>query len=510
MATNLSNEEQPFASVTPMRILAGLYRSTFVDKMQERFRLMLAGAYSVYVTALSEGFDPALRAHLTDILQDIIARSSELTEAFEEELMSGFRVALERSENLAVFESRYGESGASRPPDFAARLDPDPQVHEFITKTIRSLETRHGSLVLAVTRTYVKLVDQSVEDFRPPWSPASLFAAFAAVLKRIDVPIHEKVKLALYRMFAQEVLRHLGDACLAFRDVLPADLAQLNMPGRKDLAAGGMPADGAQGPQGIAVRNGARNSTEPPPFPKLVLARAEAEGYPASEYPDEGPVPQSRRSTPRMRRLVRAMLILVAGAGIVGAGWWIGTNFAKAKLGQSPIESRLAGEGEPSQGKLPPEPPVSGPGPESLVQPQSTGESALSAPPVPRPPSAAAPVPSPGIGQGQSAISPDPQQKREILRTIKLKNFSWKLSPGKDEILFDLFIANTGKVPVGGIEVVCSQYSAGLDFLETAKTVLAEPVEPGQSKAFKTVPIGFSNRQTERIHCVIADATPLP
>lgn len=504
MATNLSNEEQPFASVTPMRILAGLYRSTFVDKMQERFRLMLAGAYSVYVTALGEGFDPALRAHLTDILQDVIARSSELTETFEEELMSGFRATLEHSENPAARESRNGESGAARRLDSVARLDPDPRIHEFITKTIRSLETHHGSIVLAVTRTYVKLVDQSVEDFRPPWSPASLFAAFAAVLKRIEVPIHDKVRLALYRMFAQEVLRHMGDACLAFRDVLPADLAQLNMPRREGMAlSGNASTGGAQGPQGIAARNG----SESPSFPKLALARVEAGDHRTTERPDEG---HAQRNVSKVRKPARAMVILLAGIGIVGTGWWIGTNFAKAKLGKSSIESGLSRAGEPLRGKLSQEPPASGPvGPESSAKPQSTGES-WSGPSVPIPPSTAAPVPSPGTGQGQPMAGSDPQWKREILRTIKLKNFSWKLSPGKDEILFDLLIANTGKASIGEIEVVCSQYSAGLDFLETAKTVLAEPVEPGQSKAFKAVPIGFSNRQTERIHCVIADATPLP
>lgn len=519
MATNLSSEEQPFASVTPMRILAGLYRSTFVDKMQERFRLMLAGAYAVYVTALAEGFDPALRAHLTDILQDIIARTSELTDAFEEELMCCFRAAMEHPESPATFESRNGESGASGRPDFSACLDPDPLIHEFITKTIRGLETRHGSIVLAVTRTYVRLVDQSVEDFRPPWSPASLFSAFAAVLKRIDVPIHEKVKLALYRMYAQEVLRHMGDACLAFRDVLPADLAQLNVPGREGMAwpGGGMPSDGSQGVPCATARNGIAD----PPFPKLVLAGVEGEDRRAMECHGED---NARRRTgglgpraPAIRKLIRAMLMLLAGIGIVGAGWWIGTYFAKARSGKLPIAFGIPVPGvpadEPLPGKLSPESPSPGSAaPEATAKLQPPGETAFSGKPVPMPLSVTAgtSMPTLGAGQGQVAAGLAPQQKREVLRTLKLKNFSWKVvGQGKDEILFDLLIANTGKVPIGGIEVVCSQYSATLDFLETAKTVLAEPVEPGQSKAFKAVPIGFFSKQTERVNCVIADAAPL-
>jgi hypothetical protein len=517
MATNLRTEDLPFASVTPMRILAGLYRSTFVDKIQERFRMMLAGAYAVYVTALGEGFDPALRAHLTDILQDIIARTAELTDVFEEELMGHFRVMLEQSGNLEASEKRLGEVKPVSRPDVSPRLDTDPAVQEFITKTIRSIETRHGSIILAVTRVYVKLVGQTVEDFRPPWTPAYLFSAFATVLERIDVPIHEKVKLALYRMFSQEVLRYLGDACLAFRDVLPPDLAQLNLPRCESAAlfASETAADGTREPNG----NGAGNVAAAAVIPKLVLAGAEkADRYDTEHDGEEGaavpPEPEARTTG----KLGRALLILLGGLGIVCGGWWAGTYYAKAKF-LSPLSSREpVATADPTAGSEPEKSlsesvPANRAAPDQLPG-KTTGyrESSPSTQMAAPEQRSAVEAPAPAMmpDGNQPLAGADARQKREIMHSIRLKTFAWRVDSGSNEMLFDLTIANTGKVRIGGIEVVCSQYSTALDFLEAAKTVLAEAVEPGQSKAFKAVPIGFPSKQTERVNCVIADAVPVP
>jgi hypothetical protein len=95
--------------------------------------------------------------------------------------------------------------------------------------------------------------------------------------------------------------------------------------------------------------------------------------------------------------------------------------------------------------------------------------------------------------------------KRDAMRAVKLKHFVWKAGLDENRILFDLTIVNMNKIRVGEIEVVCSQYSQALDFLEAAKTVIAESIEPGQAKTFKAVPIGFANNQVKRINCVIAD-----
>jgi hypothetical protein len=490
MATNLRIEDLPAESLTPLRMLAGLYRSTFVDLMQDRFRTMLAGVYAVYVTALGEGFEPPLRAHLTDILQDLIARAPELTQAFEEELMRQFRTV-----------SGCSESPAFSEPDKARSPDLDPSVREFVGKAIRSAETRHGSIILAATRVYAKLVGRSEEDFRPPWTPACLFAAFGTVLERIDVPIHGKVKLALYRLFAQDVLWHLGDACLAFRDVLPEDLSQLSPPRREGAGTGAVEAAARSGR--LAGHDGT---------PRLVLAgNASTSGQAEDHGPAAASVLAHMPGGRATVKLGRALLILAGVMGTVWGGWWAGTHFAKARLPslKSPRELAVpAGSaGQPQAGG-------NAAGETALSinaeQPGSTGGgSGVSPPPQPAlspQPAMAVPataVPTPENSRPQAG---DARQKREILRSIRLKTFSWRVDAGRNEMLFDLTIANGGKPRVGGIEIVCSQYSAGLDFLETAKIVLEEPVEPGQARVFKAVPIGFPSKQTARVNCVIADA----
>lgn len=494
---NLSTEDLPEASVTTVRILAGIYRSTFVDAMRERFQSMLAGAYAVYVTALGEGFDPALRAHLTDILQDIIARTAELTNAFEEELMCCFRTAIELSERSDPGARPEGEAERPQPQDFSGRFAADPSVHEFIAKTIRSIETRHGSIILAVTRTYVRLAGQSDENFRPPWSPAGLFSAFAAVLGRIGVPIHEKVQLALYKMFAQEVLRHLGDACLGFRDALPTDLADLDVPRREDKA---LFESGAL----VSKAATARYDSAEPAYPKLVRADSDDRRSMDGDSTNTGSASAYSEGAPKSLKLFQVLLLLLLGGGVIGGGWWIGRNVAKYRTGTLFVDARIREAvgpvGEPPPGKPSSEPAM----PEPLAKPQ------LSDQPVPVSPSAGtAAAPPSAAGEAPPVEGLDLQQKREVLRNVKLKNFSWRRAPGKDEMLFDLQIANTGDASVGGIEVVCSQYSSGLDFLEAAKTVLAEPIEPGQTKAFSGIRIGFSSKQTERVNCVIADASVL-
>jgi hypothetical protein len=215
---SLKAEKLRSASVEPMQVLAGLYRSTFVEKMRERFRLMLTGAYAVYIQVLGDQSNPALRTHLADVLHETAAHTGELVEAFEEELMCAFRAATDADspDDSAVMGARDLGSMA-----VSSEFDDGPEIRELITRSIKGYDTRYGSIILALTRTFVKLTEHPVENFRPPWTPAKLYSAFAVALGRIGLPVQGTVKLALYKMFSQEVLRYLGDGCMDFRYSLP-------------------------------------------------------------------------------------------------------------------------------------------------------------------------------------------------------------------------------------------------------------------------------------------------
>ncbi|WP_348758810.1 hypothetical protein [Candidatus Methylocalor cossyra] len=481
-------------SANPLRGLAALYGSTFVDRMQEHFRQMLQGAYSVYVTALGEGFDPTLRAHLSDVLQDLVGRSSELAEAFAEEMLHQFQRTIGA---LAISEATAGHPPSPPRSEILAGLDDDPKIREFVARTVRKTETRHGSLMLAVTRTFMKLVDRNVEEFLPPWSPACSFAAFAATLERLDMPVHPRVKLILYQTFAQEVLHHLGDACIAFRDALPSDRSQLR--GKEDATLPNT-VRLTQGADGEPPGDSAPPGSDSPPF---FLTENETDLRPTAPAvvasSSSAAAPAQRPSwwlAPRVRHLA-AMALLLGGIALI--------------LGSSKRAAQVPGGGDSPM-------PALGPGRHEIMAPaaSSTGSSSTLPP-------AAVPLPETDSAQAPAAAKPatpqafprdplpsqDLRKKRELLHAVRLKTFRWKVDHSSKKLLFDLSIGNTSTVPVGELEIVCSQYSRNLDFLEAAKTVLSDPIAAGQTKEFRAVPIGFANRQTERINCLIADLSNL-
>jgi hypothetical protein len=523
MATNLRTEDLLPASVAPMRILAGLYRSTFVDKLQERFRLMLASAYAAYVTALGEGFDPALRAHLTDVLQDINTRTSELTELFEEELMGFLQATMEQFGAQDAAVGRIGELRQPGRANLSSRIDDEIEIKEFIAKTTRSIETRHGSIILAVTKTYINLTGQSVEDFRPPWTPSNLFSAFAAVLQQVEVPIHGRVKLVLYKMFSQDVLRHIGDACLAFRDVLPGKLSELNIPER-GIASALASASAADGYLLTGTDSSAATETDAG-FSRLMPASGledvtGAVSSPPDTWASGSECPNGEGLTLKFRqwnagKLIRIALILFGGVAIVvWGGWWRGAHLPKTEPSSNQIDEKsIKTEEKPLAENVSPDPPKETPA--LPVQPLMAEPSPELPPPV-QAMAEASEAAKTASEQAMPILPPKPvgipprsqadsRAKREALRAVKLKNFAWKVGSSRKEMLFDLTIMNAGKTRVGGIEVVCSQYSKALDFLESGKTVLTEPIEPGQVRTFRAVPIGFASKKASRAHCVIAD-----
>lgn len=474
-----------------MQVLAGLYRSTFVEKMRERFRLMLTGAYAVYISVLEEQSDPALRAHLADVLHEIAAHTSELVEAFEEELMLSFRAAtgpgLPEGSAVMAVETRHPIPMAA-PGEF----DDAPGIREFIGRSIKGYDTRHGSIILALARTFVKLADLPVESFSPPWTPAKLYSAFAVSLDRIGLPIQATVKLALYKMFSQEVLRYLGDGCMDFRYSLPHSLAELSKPLHGSVQSS-IPAnfsqtsEGADEPHGTAAGFDSEMASE-------ALERCEAG--------DVGRKSSGNAPGTKPLKLSRVGLALLGGVALLLAGGWLaGMRPLMLVSRDRPVSIDF---GQPGMMPTAPSPPGS-----LRIQ------AAIPAIPIASPQSnkgwpTAGRVASSGLSPPSSAgVAPissiDFREKRERLRGLKLKNFVWKIDAGTNELLLTLTLANANLVEVGGIEVVCSQYSESLDFLEAAKAVLAEPVEAGQTKTFKGVSMGSANDQADRINCVVAD-----
>ncbi|MGZ8242874.1 hypothetical protein [Methylomagnum sp.] len=484
---NLRAEKLPPVSVEPMQVLAGLYRSTFVDKMRERFRLMLAGAYAVYIAVLGEESDPDVRVHLADVLHDIAAHTGELVDVFEEELMRSFRAEMDSG---SPDDSAAMDVGAktSRPAALSIELGAGSGVQEFIARSIKGYDTRYGSIILALTRTFVKLTDQPVESFRPPWTPARLFAAFAVVLDQVGMPMHGAVKLALYKMFSQEVLRYLGDGCMDFRYALPHSLAELTHPAHERAV---FPA--LTGLHPVSPASGLKPDTAADSDSRRTSAVADAAER-------EGSRIENSTATAKPPKFAHVGLALFGCAALMAAGWWIGVYIARTR----PLTS-LSHE-QPVPGNL------SQSEAESTVHHPSAQARALVTNPsttTEAPLLSTAGVPVKGgevLSRKAGPISAaDSYERREMLRGLKLKNFAWKIDAGTNEMLFTLTLMNANLVNVGGVEVVCSQYSGSLDFLEAAKAVLAEPVEAGQTKIFKAVPIGSASEQVDRVNCVIAD-----
>ncbi|SMF96256.1 hypothetical protein SAMN02949497_3648 [Methylomagnum ishizawai] len=345
----------------------------------------------------------------------------------------------------------------------------------------------------------MKQMGGGIEGSRPPWGPTYLFTAFAEVLKLIEIPIHGQVKLTLYKAFAQEVLRHVGNIYLAFRDALPADI--------------------------------------PSPSRSVIQATFSGTTAGASSLGNKSPEivePSATPGFPVKRRLIFPGVILAGFIVAAGGIWWSATDIA---VPGRPSGARREDKSSPSVGtdsSAPTYPSGRGSAGAGRIQPgiqelkQSVSptpavlETPIALPPSEPPIAEAAPesTPSlPAVTQPMSqAIGPetapeppplDERGKREVLRGIKLKSFKWKVDPRESGILSDLRIENTGQFKVGDIEVVCAQYSRRNAFLEAAKKILAEPIEPGQGRDYPATLIGYASQNTHRIACVIADAMVL-
>ena len=124
-------------------------------------------------------------------------------------------------------------------------------------------------------------------------------------------------------------------------------------------------------------------------------------------------------------------------------------------------------------------------------------------------------VPAPGESSGMSpnpGASASPQlqrltEKRNLLRSVQLANFSWRPDVTKHALILDLTVRNKSALHIREIEVVCSQHAKDLTLLETSKMLLPGQLEPKTRRTFRSVVGGLLNRSTYRVHCVISDAS---
>lgn len=486
-----------------LRSLAGLYRSTFVCRMQERFRLMLAGAYDVYAMALGGRYDPALRSHLSDVLHQITACSAELIDVFAEDLMNSFRVMAEQSGDAGTNYSSIESSRGHFDCKFSCVLDDkdeiDADIHEFVAKTIKSYETRYGSIILAVARTYTKLTGCSVEGFRPSWTPAKLFSAFSIVLQHVGIPIDAQVKLALYKMFSQEVLRHLGDGCMDFRYVLPHSLSELNsihsegaimvlpIPTLLEMPAVTLHQDFSEiGTE--TMDSGSKSERR--------WAKSSEDNNAVETVMVSWNIAQAKSEL--CNSVVFRFAVLLVGVFIGSV--WILEQYLSGKLPNAGMTYGMTQLAEDFKSVNKAEEFQSATGGKAQRERGFQGTAAFDG----------------ELGQRTIGVSDsrvvnfdasgiDRYSRHRASRTVRLQAVNWHNDAVKNKTLFAFTVINHNRSAVGAIEVTCSRYSDGLEFLEAAKTVLAEPIEAGQSKSFRLIQFGFANQMADRVSCFVSD-----
>jgi hypothetical protein len=306
-------------------------------------------------------------------------------------------------------------------------------------------------------------------------------------------------------MFSQEVLRYLGDACLAFRDALPNDLAEINLvvPDRRSSGTSGSPSS-RPGSNVTPIRAAVAH-------PKLAPAAADL----SARSPC---VPEPRRRSPlpplalastgtgkpgdeSLLPIGAAVALMIVAVGT--AAWLVHRDSGQlTRAVNGAVRPPLTQSAVVQGGREP-----AGPAaevalvPTELIRDQMAPRQAGAAPAEPE----AQPVETRQVVAAPIYLANGAEDKRALMRSVQLRNYTWTVRPGGTEMLFDLQIENTSASAVGGIEIVCSQFSANLDFIEAAKTILGDLVASGRSREFKAIPIGYSSPQTQRVNCVIAD-----
>lgn len=473
-------------TVMDFPVLIDLYRSTFVRFIQERFQSMLADL-SLATDLDAEDFDSTLQDHLADVWSDLRLGQKALSESFAKELADSFARFLDQ---MDAVEPNSG-AGAARQTDQKEGYRRPLAFDENLARMVVEIELRQGRSIRGVNEAYGTLVGCPPEALSlVPWNPAVVLEAFAAVLNRIEVPIHRKVRLVLYGKFIRNVLSHFGEACLAFRD-------GLNERAPRDRVCGEVSA-GAQGaaPQflgGIVPgRKGFGRAVGCDAGEAVAGKSIEVEDEVGNATPPDG----LRKDGAEFRRYARvfAFLLLTMILGI--AAWQLGTRLAERRLGSFARNETAS----------PAEAPVSS----ERTSPGLSEESMIleSAPPNAGAETALPESESSGLAEEESARPPivsDARAKRDVMRAVELVDFDWTVKSPEKAMLFNFTVSNGSGRRVGGVEVVCLQYSKDLELLEPLKAVLPGMIEPNTSKSFADIPAGFANKRVDRVNCIIPD-----
>ncbi len=467
-------------------VLIELYRSTFVGVIQDRFRYMLDDLNLATAVQNIESFDSTLQDHLADVWTTLHLDQEVVSESLSQELLGSF----------ARFSDQQDAGKQNSSADAGDRAWQTGQipgyrrtfaVDEHLARGVRDVELQHGQSIRRLDETYAEVVGRALDSLpATPWSPVAILDALSAVLDRIEVPIHQKVRLVLYEKFIKDVLRHLGEACLAFRHALNEHKSKSD--------ARGTPA---------------RAKELKPPFADRIVPEEkaiwDAVGYGAGPI---SPSPKKRGETeyeeetatapaecreggsqkPWFRRYAHVLASLLLTILLATAAWQLGTRFAEHRHGRvAQDEARRQTESASLDEKA------------LLRESTSTsiGEGIT-------PPDGS----SPELTKEESVQPPtgsDTRAKYEILRAIELTDFSWTLDPADKTMLFDFSIKNGSERRISGIEVVCLQYSKDLELLEPLKAVLSGTIEPNTTRTFLQIPAGLANDSVGRVSCVIPD-----
>lgn len=465
--------------------LIDLYRKTFVRVIQDRFRCMLDDLNLATTVQNIESFDLALQDHLADVWTALHLDQEAVSESLAQELLGSFALFTDLQD--AGKQTFY--SDGSDPPRRSDQIFGHRRVvryDEHLARRIQDVELQHRVNLRRLSETYATAVGRTVDSLPPvPWSPSATLDALFRVLDRIDVPVHQKVRLVLYEKFITDVLAHLGEASLVFRNTLDESLSQMG---------GGEPSAGAKN-SGSRLSGGivptedelklAAGSRVETVMPKK---RAEAGGGGARAISLTKDTQEGRRRKPWFFRYAHLLGSLILTILLAVAAWQFGTRFAEHRHG--PVGQNEAGRQAESRDSH-----------EDAVLPKTTSRNSDVDSPHPESPSSEEAVEFAGRSPAVSYV----RSKHEVLRGVELTDFSWTVEPSERMMLFDFSIRNGSERRISRIEVVCLQYSADLEMIGPLKAVLPDVIEPNTTQSFMQIPAGFADSRVDRVSCLIPD-----
>jgi hypothetical protein len=462
--------------------LIDLYRTTFVRVIQDRFRCMLDDLNLATTVQDIESFDLALQDHLADVWTALHLDQEAVSESLAQELLGSFALFLDLQD---TGKQTFYSDGSDR----SRRSDQIPghrravRFDEHVARRIHDVELQHRVNLRRLGETYATVVGQTVDSLPAvPWSPSAMLDALSKVLDRIDVPVHQKVRLVLYEKFITDVLVHLGEASLTFRNALNERRSQTGEGGPSAAARNSGPRlSGGIVPTKDELKRAVDSRVEAAMPKKRVDADAGATAASKTKDSQEG-----QRQKPWFLRYAHLLASLILTILLAAAAWQLGTRFAEhrhGRVGQNETGRQAESPGE--DGVLP-----------KTTSPTSDIES-----PHPESPSSEEGVALPG----QSPTVSDARSKHEVLREVELTDFGWTVEPLERMTLFDFSIKNGSQRRISRVEVVCLQYSTDLEMLGPLKAVLPDVIEPNTTRSFLQIPAGFADARVGRISCLIPD-----